>query len=845
MLDDATFKIWSAQLNLSDEAHALVKQVRESEPVRRVGGGGPNVCGRYPSLKMGKTIQFESHKVELPAIEAYETDDDVLEFYDQPFELELSFKSASGRKRKTKHVPDFLVLRQTSVRFEEWKPEKRLEELAQKNPNHYYQDEDGIWHNPPAEEAAAHYGLAYQLHLDSEINWIEYRNWQFLKSYRDGSYPINEATQSSLIDKVAVTPGVTISELSQAITPATLDDIHALIALKLIYTNLQAVSLTEPSKIQLFRDQATAEACCLISPPSETPPDNSQPSTSPPTTKAWEIFLQASPDDLRIANQRYRTLKLYLADSSLQNTQVSKRTLRRWKSNFEQAQLLHSWGYIGLLPQHHAKGNHSARLSSEAWEFIDQVIATHYDTLQQKGKMSVYGILVREWEKAKRSDRCPSHVTFYQYLNHTNQYQHIKKRQGGKAAYQRSSFYWELSLTTPRHGDRPFEICHIDHTELDIELVCSRTGENLGRPWATVLLDAFSRRILAVYLSFERPSYRACMMALRICVQRFERFPETIVVDRGSEFDSVYFETLLATFNCTKKQRPTARPRFGSILERLFGTTHSEFLYTLRGNTQSTKNVRQVTRKTSPQTQAVWNLGELYIHLCRYSYDVYEQLSHPTLGRSPRAAFLAGIEQTGERPQQRVVSDFNFHILTFPSTAKGTAKVQKTRGICVNYLHYWAIDDGFLNPAIEGRQVPVRYDPFDASTAYAYVKGRWVRCISEHQALFQGRSEQEIKVISAEIRREKQLHNRTFTLRAKTIASYLEAAEASEAVQLQRLKDLATGDVHQQIQPQNLLPEAGLQAEGKHQQHRLVEASIPFEIDLSQIKPYATEELWT
>ena len=62
------------------------------------------------------------------------------------------------------------------------------------------------------------------------------------------------------------------------------------------------------------------------------------------------------------------------------------------------------------------------------------------------------------------------------------------------------------------------EICHIDHTQLDIELVCSRTGRTLGRPWATLLIDATSRRILAIYLTFDEPSYRSCMMVLRICL---------------------------------------------------------------------------------------------------------------------------------------------------------------------------------------------------------------------------------------------------------------------------------------------------------------------------------------
>ncbi|MCY7285860.1 MAG: DDE-type integrase/transposase/recombinase [Cyanobacteria bacterium CAN_BIN43] len=553
MLSEAEFEAWCSQLNLSDDASTLVARIRRSEPARRVGGGYTNVCGRYPSLKMGKTIQFESHKVELPAIEAYEADTEVLEYYDQPTHLKLSFTSVNGRTIRCQHIPDFLVLQRTTVGFEEWKPEKRLVELAQKQPNHYHQDADGQWHNSPAETDAATYGISYRLRLDREINWIEHRNRQFLRSYRDGSYPVGEAVKTALIDRVATTPGITITQLLQSILTASPDDIHALIATGQLYIDPSYVSLTEPAKVQMFRNLETCEAYHFASCQKQTPSAFEQPDLIP-FTKAWEPFVKASPEDLRIANNRYLILVPYLQGKPSEQTVVSARTIRRWKHQFKVAQQLYNWGYLGLLPHQSAKGNHAARVAPDAWAFIDQVIEAHYETLQQKGKLVVYGILVREWEKANRSDACPSHVTFYHHLNQQNQYQQTKKRQGAKAAYQQSSFYWELKLTTPRHGDRPFELCHIDHTELDIELVCSRTGELLGRPWATVLLDAFSRRVLAVYLSFDRPSYRACMMVLRICVQRFERFPETIIVDRGAEFDSVYFETLLATLNgCVAK----------------------------------------------------------------------------------------------------------------------------------------------------------------------------------------------------------------------------------------------------------------------------------------------------
>ena len=77
--------------------------------------------------------------------------------------------------------------------------------------------------------------------------------------------------------------------------------------------------------------------------------------------------------------------------------------------------------------------------------------------------------------------------------------------------------YLYLEYHLPVHGDRPFAVVHIDHTLLDIELVAQASGRNLGRPWATFLMDAFSRRLLAVYLTFDAPSYRSVMMVCAPC----------------------------------------------------------------------------------------------------------------------------------------------------------------------------------------------------------------------------------------------------------------------------------------------------------------------------------------
>jgi putative transposase len=271
--------------------------------------------------------------------------------------------------------------------------------------------------------------------------------------------------------------------------------------------------------------------------------------------------------------------------------------------------MLYGNGYIGLIPKEQEKGNRRPKISRQTNALMEKFIDEQYETLMQRPIYEVYGALIRECELSGLTP--PSYVTFSSAIKNRPLHQQIIKRRGKRAAYSVEPFYYQLDLTTPKHGDRPFHICHLDHTELDIELVCSITGQALGRPWLSLMTDAFSRRILALFLTYDSPSYRSCMMSLRECLRRLGRFPQILVVDGGKEFHSTYFDTLLARYECIKKTRPTAKPRFGSVIERLFGTTYTQFIYNLAGNTQITKTVRQVTKSVNPKLHAVWTLGAL------------------------------------------------------------------------------------------------------------------------------------------------------------------------------------------------------------------------------------------
>jgi putative transposase len=65
---------WCESLGLSAEARAVIETIRSSPPARRVRSAAGNVSVRYPSRKMGVTIQAERHRVELAGLYEYEHD---------------------------------------------------------------------------------------------------------------------------------------------------------------------------------------------------------------------------------------------------------------------------------------------------------------------------------------------------------------------------------------------------------------------------------------------------------------------------------------------------------------------------------------------------------------------------------------------------------------------------------------------------------------------------------------------------------------------------------------------------------------------------------------------------
>ena len=738
----------------------------------------------------------------------------------------------------------------------ECKTKEELEQLEVKSPNRYQKTANEHWICPPGQEAASEYGLDYRVWSSSEADWVFHDNIRHLEDYFDDKCPDPEQEEENRIRAIIrKKKAVSLLDLIRDFDVQA-DTLYRLIATDRLDVDIRKVRLRETEKVMFFSDPIAEEAYrSLVLADSGIGTVHHTPTThllkhgskilwdeivfavinigekkisiqtedgdlsslsrtafedlldrgevrfidnpenpSSPSEKNIRLELLETTTEADLEKAIERKKKIQDMESSVRITNgtndVSERTLRRWREKYRKFNLEFGDGILGLVPGTANRGNRMRRLPENILDLMTKTIDEIYETKKQISIKRAYQQLCLECKE--NALIVPSYKTFGKAVRMRPKEEQIRKRKGNRAAYSSEKLYWHINMTTPRHGSRPFEVCHIDHTEMDIELVATNTGKSMGRPWLTLMIDAYSRMVVGFYLTFDPPSYHSCMMVLRDCVRRFKRFPQTLMLDNGKEFQSVAFEGLLATYECEKKSRPPAKARFGSVCERFFGKTNTELLYSLAGNTQTMKNVRQVTKSVNPKSLAVWTLPELYRLLEEYFFKIYPATEHPALHDFPKEVFHHGLLLGGERSHRMVLYSEEFRIRTLPSPPHGTGKVNPNTGIQLQYIHYW--HDSFRNPEVSGKSVPVKYDPEDASIIYAFVEGRWVQCLSENSGTFQGKSRKEILLASRELSGQNKTTAKNRNITAGKLAYFLENAIDAEETLRQRKKDLELKD---------------------------------------------------
>ncbi len=640
------------QLGTPIKGRKLIEKARVEAPVRNVASRGGNVITHYVSRKMGREIATESRHIEFAAAVDKEYDPAILEYYSQPCLMRLQLNDlAAGKSHSTQHTPDFLAITANGITLEEWKSTARLARLAEKYPYRYQQDSDGCWRAIQIEEQLAELGIHYRVRAGEEIPQRRIENYLHLADYmHPGAEPCPTAVVRRLHDLLEEHGSIYILELLNEPHRFLADDINKAIADNLVVVDLNRESLTEPNRSRLYRDETlrefvaaqvksdvhfgyenfvldisvgkkihyeknlltvsivgerhivfTDELGKTISLERNWIEDafNSGRVVSDSPSKSVSLDLtKYSKRDLDIALRRQAIL-----NSESKNADVSERSMRRWKQIQTAVVMQGGNEIVALAPKISARGNRTGRLEESQLSMCDEIIEKNWRSHESKTFKACHIALDNACKAA--GIRTPSFPTFIKIIKSQMSNLDNLVRDGKRMAYQKSEFVFVLYANTPIHGSRPFQYVHIDHTQADIELISSRTGKPLGRPWLTFAVCARTRRIVGIYLTFDPPSYVSVMMVLRDMVKRFNRLPEFVILDNGADFLSNALASFLETMQVHIRRRPAGRPRHGAVIERIFGKHHSDYIHQLAGNTTSTKNVRMTVNSRANKANSV------------------------------------------------------------------------------------------------------------------------------------------------------------------------------------------------------------------------------------------------
>lgn len=782
------------RLGLPSAGRRLILDAAKYAPVRKVESkGGGNVLTPYQSLKMQRTVETESRHLEFPAAVSHEHDPTVLEYFPQPCRLKFELVDADGEIHAVDHTPDFLVITERGVWLEEWKHWRKLENLARRTPWRYQLDQDGRWCAPGIEQWLADRGIGYRIRTDRDVPQRRIENTLFLEDYlAPGAPPCPIEVALKVRDALERDATLYLAELYEALECRP-DDIFKLIADGLVVAEMDDASLAEPTRCRVFRDTAVRDFERMRS----LPPPFALPGTLDITVGARltydqqpytvimvggsKVVLQS--DDKRSVEVSLETLEslalqhdVVMADGSvptappvrlsdfteaelraalerrteLEHVTRPNRSQRRHLKALAIAKLNGTDELVALIPRLQQRGNRTPRLSAEQEGALEKVIREAY--LISSAPNAQHCHLKLKTLCASLGIKAPSYPTLIKRIKARSPKESDLARHGKRVAYQNAEFVPVLYVDTPVHGSRAFQYVHMDHTELDIELVSLKTGKVLGRPWLSLAIDAFTRRIVGFYLSYDPPSYRSNMMLLRDIVRRYRRLPQFIVVDNGADFRSEDFKRVTELMRIHVRYRPSGQPRHGAVMERIFGRAHTEYIHNLAGNTKALKEVRRTTGKFLPSRLAEWTLSYLYYGLEYWAFTYYDTAEHSTLGLSPREAFERSMATSGLRAHRVVTLTQDFLILTCPTVGrKGMRTVDRQRGVKVhNNYRYWCPE--LRDPQLHGQKVPTRYDPWDASTVYVQVNKRWVPARCKVLAGLGQLTEKERELISDEMR---------------------------------------------------------------------------------------------
>lgn len=709
MLYTNQFERYCSGREIAPLALEYITETRDTEPSRTVGARArSNVCSSVVSEKMGRSIFTESHTAERAFTILSEFDEGVLEFWDQPPPIKIEMVNKGGKPQGVSYTPDFLLLTQSGPVVIEVKTLEKLEELVVERPKNWVRTEKGEFQYLPALKSFQRVGLEHRVFAYSSEQRFKVSNLDLLLKSR--KLPKIEASLghrlSMALEEVCCWD---LEALKQKLKLESYGPLFQLIDRGDLYADLDTQNLASPRDVYVAASRPMLEQVQGLRERLSIYADHS-----------------ARPIGSRVVPSQSDAAKAMEKLEKLEKGDLPQRTSRRYRALVKKGRKEGLSAFQSLLPSHYCSGNRLKKISKRSEDFLTTFLTKTFAESQGLSKYRGFAAYVHAAASQDPPVDPVGRTTFEIRLNQLPASVVAAGRRGrrGENATQVSSDATKRSLKP----SLPWQVCAIDHYKADVFVVI-HSGEKevfVARPWITGMIDLGTGKLVALTVSLRDPSKVACAKVIRECVRRHRRLPAEIIVDRGSDFQSVFFSSLLAHYGVTLSVRPAANPRFGGEIESVFGAFKKHWLSQRSGNIADHMEARSVDGEKAPAKSAILS-----------PFDLYRELQHYAAWRDARPNNLTSLSNSDafEKGQD----EFPFiGIAVNDGPEFRLATSVESKAYTVNYERGFHIGDfWYYSPSIalvrgKKSQLEVRKDPENPHLIHTLINGKWEPCFSSH-----------------------------------------------------------------------------------------------------------------
>ena len=398
-----------------------------------------------------------------------------------------------------------------------------------------------------------------------------------------------------------------------------------------------------------------------------------------------------------------------LASVIAETFQVSQRQAHRYIAKFRE-----NSSPLALLPEKPGPKVGLRRVEREREAIISNAIDSEYLRREKPSFEHLYECISTACRGAGLKPPCKN--TVRKRINSITAQLRTSRREGAKRAK-------EMHVAAPgcAPADYPLHRVEIDHTLCDVILVADTPArEVLGRPWLTLAIDVFTRMVVGLHLSYERPSSASVAMCLANAILPKDAWlanngvagewpcqglMKEIWVDNAMEFRAVALRRGCEQYMTKLQYRPVGSPEMGATIERLIGTMMGR-VHLIPGTTQS-NTVKK--GEYDAQASACMTLREFTTWLTEQIVTKYHLGHHKGINKMPLAAWNEYFGEKGpafKGTQLEVLGAF------LPAVERKLRRV----GVEFKGGHYWS--ERFTPWIGDDRDVVVHYHPLDASVVY-------------------------------------------------------------------------------------------------------------------------------